>query len=214
MIKMVAFDFDGTIADTIPMCIEALKKALSPYTEYELTNNMIIQTLGLNEIGMVKAIIKDNWESALRDFYLYYEKMHDSCRSPFPQICDLIEYLKGKNIIVPLITGKGQKSCNISLNKLKLENCFSEIMVGDETHHNKAESISKLLEKYSVKKDEFYYIGDAPSDIMVCREVGVPCLSAAWSNSADIEKLKEINPDFIFYNISDLITFFEQSVDR
>lgn len=26
MIKMVAFDFDGTIADTIPMCIESFKK--------------------------------------------------------------------------------------------------------------------------------------------------------------------------------------------
>ncbi len=212
MFKMVAFDFDGTIADIIPMCIEILKKAMSPYTEYEITNNMIIQTFGLNETGMVKAIVKDNWQSALRDFYLYYEKMHDSCRTPFPQICDLIEYLKGKNIIVPLITGKGEISCNISLKKLELENCFSDIMVGDETHPNKAESISKLLEKYAIKKEEFYYIGDAPSDIMACREVGVSCLSAAWSNSADIENLKAINPDFIFYNISDLMIFFEAAL--
>ena len=31
MIKLVAFDLDGTIADTIPMCIEAFKQAVSPY---------------------------------------------------------------------------------------------------------------------------------------------------------------------------------------
>ena len=32
MIKLVAFDLDGTIADTIPMCIEAFKQAGVPYT--------------------------------------------------------------------------------------------------------------------------------------------------------------------------------------
>ncbi len=214
MIKMVAFDFDGTIADTIPMCIEAFKKAMLPYTGFELTNNEIIQTFGLNEIGMVKAVVKDNWKSALRDFYLYYEKMHDSCTTPFPQICDLIEYLKGKNILVPLITGKGQKSCDISLKKLELENCFSDVMVGFETRNNKAESISKLLEKYAIKKEEFYYVGDSVTDITACRESGVTCLSAAWSESADVEKLKETNPHLIFYSILSLKKFLESKQYR
>ncbi len=209
MIKMVAFDFDGTIADTIPMCIEAFKKAISPYARYELTRHEILQTFGLNETGMVRAVVKDNWEGALKDFYFYYEKMHDYCTEPFPQIYDLIEYLKEKNIMVALITGKGQKSCDISLEKLGLENCFSDILVGGETRNNKAESISKLLKKYSFKIDEFYYVGDALSDVTACREIGATCLSAAWSDSADIEGLKKVNPDFIFTNISDLKVFLE-----
>lgn len=74
MIKMVSFDFDGTIADTIPMCIEVFEKAISPYAGHKLTEHEILQTFGLNEIGMVKAVVKDNWKSALEDFYLYYEE--------------------------------------------------------------------------------------------------------------------------------------------
>ena len=31
MIKLITFDLDGTIADTIPMCIEAFKQAEVPY---------------------------------------------------------------------------------------------------------------------------------------------------------------------------------------
>jgi phosphoglycolate phosphatase len=213
MIKMVAFDFDGTISDTIPMCIEVFKKAMLPYTGYELTKSEIIQTFGLNEIGMVKTLVKDNWRLALRDFYFYYEKMHDSCRTPFPQICDLIEYLKERNILVSLITGKGQKSCDISLKKLELEHCFCDVMVGLETRNNKAELISKLLEKYDIKKDEFYYVGDAVSDITACREVGVTCLSAAWSESVELEQLKDTNPYFVFDNISSLKKFFESNYD-
>jgi phosphoglycolate phosphatase len=212
MIKMVAFDFDGTIAETIPMCIEAFKKSVSPYKGYDLTNDEIIQTFGLSEAGMVKAVVKDNWQAALQDFYYYYEKIHDSCKQPFPGICDLIKYLKEKDIVVPLITGKGQRSCDISLKKLGMGSLFSEIMVGDEIRHNKAESISKLLKKYSIKNDEFYYIGDALSDVTACKEVGVTCLSASWSDHADLEEMKKVNPIYIFNNISSLKIFLESKL--
>ena len=212
MIKMVAFDFDGTIADTIPMCIQAFKKAISPYAGHELTKHEILQTFGRSEIGMVKAVVKDNWKLALQDFYFYYEKMHNSCMEPFSQICDLIKYLKEKNVIVALITGKGQKSCDISLKKLGMENYFSDIMVGDEIRLNKAESILKLLKKYSIKNDEFYYVGDALSDVTACREVSVTCLSAAWSDSVDLEELKKINQTYIFNNISGLKIFLESKL--
>lgn len=212
MIKMIAFDFDGTIADTIPMCIEAFKKAISPYAGHKLTSHEIIQTFGLNEIGMVKKVVKDNWKLALQDFYFYYEKMHNSCTEPFSEVCDLIKYLKEKNIIVTLITGKGQKSCDISLKKLGMENYFSEIMVGDEIRLNKAESILKLLKKYSIKNDEFYYVGDAFSDVTACREARVTCLSAAWSESVDLEELKKINSAYIFNNISSLKIFLESKL--
>lgn len=212
MIKVVAFDFDGTIADTIPMCIETLKKSVSPYAGHDLTNHEILQTFGLNETGMVKAVIKDNWKSALQDFYFYYEKMHDSCMEPFPGICDLIKYLKDKDIIVALITGKGQRSCEISLKKLGMDHYFSDIMVGDEKRFNKTDSIIKLLKKYSIKNNEFYYVGDALSDVTACKEADATCLSAAWSNSVDLKELKKINPTYIFTNISSLRLFFESKL--
>ncbi len=211
MIKMVAFDFDGTVADTVSMCIEAFIKALSPYRGYELNKNEIIQTFGRNEIGTVKAIAKDNWEPALKDFFYYYEQMHNSCLAPFPQIYELIDYLKKRNIIVPLVTGKGQICCDISLKKLGLESYFSDRMFGEETRNNKAESILKLMEKYAVKKDEFYYVGDASTDITACKEAGVTCLSAAWSDGADIENLKKNNPGYVFYSITSLKTFLESA---
>ena len=212
MIKMVAFDFDGTIADTIPMCIQAFKKAVSPYTGHELTEHEILQTFGLNEIGMVKAVVKDNWSLALQDFYFYYEKMHNSCNEPFPEVCDLIKYLKERNVIVALITGKGEKSCYISLGKLGMEDCFSEIMVGDEKCLNKSDSIVKLLKKYCINKDEFCYVGDALSDVVACREVSATCLSAAWSNSVDLKELKKINPNHIFNDVCSLKIFLEGTI--
>ena len=49
MIKLVAFDLDGTIGDTIPMCLKALKKAVTPYdTLNDVSENDILETFGLN----------------------------------------------------------------------------------------------------------------------------------------------------------------------
>ena len=57
MIKLVAFDLDGTIADTIPMCIEAFKQAVSPYASKILSEDDIVKTFGLNEEGMIKEVV-------------------------------------------------------------------------------------------------------------------------------------------------------------
>ncbi len=61
MMKIVAFDLDGTVADTISMCIEAFCESVSPYTDHTLTEKEVVQTFGLNEIGMVKAVVKNDW---------------------------------------------------------------------------------------------------------------------------------------------------------
>ena len=80
MFKIVAFDMDGTIADTIPMCITAFRNSVSPYTDHELSSEEILHTFGLNEIGMVKAIVGQNWEAAIEDFYCQYESLHNQVK--------------------------------------------------------------------------------------------------------------------------------------
>ena len=111
MFKIVAFDMDGTIADTIPMCIKAFRNSVSPYTDHELGKEEILHTFGLKEIGMVKAVVGRNWESAIEDFYCQYESLCNEVTSVFSGILKLIAFLKKKNVTVALITGKGEKSC-------------------------------------------------------------------------------------------------------
>lgn len=60
MIKLIAFDLDGTIGDTVPMCIRAFEKAVSPYVGHTLSEREITQTFGLNEVGMIKKVAGEN----------------------------------------------------------------------------------------------------------------------------------------------------------
>jgi len=128
--KIVAFDLDSTVANTIPMCIEAFCESVAPYTDHTLTEKEVIQTFGLNEIGMVKAVVKNDWVNVLCDFYEKYNTLHDEVNTSFPGIYELITWLKEHGILVALITGKGKRSCDISLKKIKMENIFDEVLYG------------------------------------------------------------------------------------
>ena len=77
MIKLVAFDLDGTIADTIPMCIEAFKQAVTPYASKILSEDDIVKTFGLNEEGMIKQVVAEDWEKDLIDFYTIQRNAHN-----------------------------------------------------------------------------------------------------------------------------------------
>lgn len=203
-VKLAAFDLDGTVADTIPLSIESFSLAVSPYAGHTLSREEVVETFGLNEPGMIKAIVKDRWEEALRDYYRIYEEQHVKCEAPFEGIAPLIEGLKSRGIIVSLITGKAEKSCRITLKRFGIEHLFADIITGDEHGNRKAENLMSLMEKYGLTPEECVYIGDAVSDVMSSRKAGVRCLSAAWSESADREALEGVNPGDVYERIADL----------
>ena len=207
MIKLIAFDLDGTIGETVPMCIRAFEKAVSPYAGRTLSEREITQTFGLNEVGMIKMVAGEKWQEALHDFYPVYEKMHEECPEPYEGIRELINTLKKEGILVALITGKGEKSCRITLEQFGMQDLFCSVKTGAEDRPNKAEAIGELLHDCHLAKDEFYYVGDAVSDVTACRKAGVTCLSAAWGTTADIRGLEEANPSNVFFSIGDLSHF-------
>ena len=140
MIKLVAFDLDGTIGDTIPMCLKALKKAVTPYvTLNDVSENDILETFGLNEKGMIKKLVGYNWENALDDFYVIYEQMHIMCPRPFDGITELIEKLKKENLFLLLwLQEKEKKSCAITLRQFNMDTCFDKVKTGNPFKNNKS----------------------------------------------------------------------------
>lgn len=212
MIKMVAFDLDGTIGDTIPFSIEAFQQAVSPYAGHRLSEPEIVKTFGLNEMGMIKAVTDSHWEKALHDFYQVYEKLHERCPFPYKGISSIFDLLDSNGIHVALIAGKGEKACAITLEKFGLMDRFCDIETGLENRLNKTEAIHGLLERYNLQKEEFYYVGDAVSDITASRNAGVICLSAAWGTPADLTELREMNAGRIFFTIKQLYGYLRNEI--
>jgi phosphoglycolate phosphatase len=213
MIKLVVFDLDGTIGETIPLCIKAFRETVFSYSGNMLSEEDIIQTFGLNEEGMIRKVLDKDWERALDDFYLLYREMHTMCPEPFDGIRELIAELKEHSVSIALVTGKGERSCQISLQQFRMNNCFDSIETGSPERNIKTEVLVKLQKKYELAPDELVYIGDTVSDIISCNQAGVQCLSAGWAKSSDLKLLQEYNKECSFPTIQFLKEYILKKVN-
>ena len=111
MLKGLLFDWDGTLCDSLPVCVGAFRMTIQRYTGKELTTEEIMDHFGMNEKGILELKMADRpeiWAEALEDYNVNYRKLHEKVRAPFPGLKDLIADMRKKGVIVGLITGKGE----------------------------------------------------------------------------------------------------------
>jgi len=122
---------------------------------------------------------------------------------PFAGIKELLELLKNKGVLLAMVTGKGIHSTRISLNQFGLSSYFEVLETGSPEGPNKVNGIRSVLKQLGTTTNESLYVGDAPSDIKYCKEIGIPIAAAAWASTADESALRLLHPEYIFSSISD-----------
>lgn len=203
-IKAVIFDLDGTLANTLPLCIQAFRQSVEPLINRSISDAEIIATFGPSEEGTIMALAPNHYDKGVSDYLHFYESLHEMCPVPFDGIDEILETLKNRAVHISMVTGKGKHSTDISLKHFELTHFFEIIETGSPSGARKAEGIQIILNILKdIKSNEIIYVGDAPSDIIASKKAGVPVVAAAWADTAEPEKLKELKPDELFYTIAD-----------
>ncbi len=211
-IKAVIFDLDGTLADTLPLCIAAFRKSIEPLIGKHLSDEEIIATFGPSEEGTILALAPQHYEKGVADYLKLYGELHFMCPVPFEGIKELLYDLKKMGIRIAIVTGKGMHSTEISLKQFGLASYFEIIETGQPSGPVKADGIRKVLNYFTdLSPDEVIYVGDAPSDIMASREAGVRAGGAAWADTTDGVQLESVLPDHMFYDVEDFRVWLKEA---
>lgn len=129
MIKTAIFDFDGTLADTIPLCREAFRRAIRKLDGRILTDEEIERQFGPDDLGVIQKLIpgKPELHERGRELFIhYYRKLHaDLAPAPFPGTAELLSTLRNLGIRLAMVTGKRLESAEISLQFFHLSEFFS-----------------------------------------------------------------------------------------
>ena len=207
MIKAMIFDLDGTIGNTVPLCIKAFRKSIESFMTRNITDEEIVATFGPSEEGTIKVLIPEHYEEGVKQYLHYYKEFHKECPKPFDGIVEVIRELKKKGILVAMVTGKGRKSVDITLEQFGMVGLFECIEAGSVSGSRKCEGITCVIEHFNINPEEAYYIGDAPNDIIAARYAGVEIISAAWADMVCVEELKRLNPYKLFRTIKEFEEF-------
>ena len=171
------------------------------------TDEEIITLFGPTEDVILKEWCGENFESAKKDYYDYY-KSHHNIAKLYPGIKELLDYLKTKDVLLAVFTGKGRQASLITLEELNIINYFDLIVTGDDVGNHKpsSEGIMKFVNEHNLKKDEVLMIGDSVADVLASKEAGIRIASALWDSYA-AEKVKNLGSDYYFHSVAKLREF-------
>ena len=204
---------DGTIVDSLPLCVAAFQQAIEPMVQRSLSGEEISAAFGPSDEGTIGVFVPDAVETGMEQFLYHYRRLHPSmCPKPFDGMTGILDWLKSQRVPIGLVTGKGPRSLAVTLEELGLEHYFDAIETGSPLRANKPEGLRRILEKFQLSPGEAVYIGDTAYDITACREIAMPIYSAAWAKMVNLPKLQLLMPEKIVYSVDELTLLLQENV--
>jgi phosphoglycolate phosphatase-like HAD superfamily hydrolase len=212
-LKGFLFDLDGTLANTLPLCIKVYQETLQHITGRAYTESEITINFGLTEAGIFQQMVPEHWQEALDYYHTTYERLHDECNAPFPGITDALQLLKARGLKMAVVTGKGMHTALFTLQYLGINDYFEFVEAGKEDALVKADAMRKILHAWGLAPQTAAYIGDSASDVEQSAKAEVLPLAAEWAATATIHELEEIRPYASFRTVESFIKWIEQNIE-
>ncbi len=209
----IIFDVDGTLAETHELIFASFNHVAEKYLNMRLTNEEIVALFGPTEDVILKEWMKDDYESARKDYFEFYESKHSEMAEIFPGLKEAVSIIKEHNIPLGIFTGKGRDSAEITLKSIGLYNQFDLILSGDDVDEHKPspEGINRFIKEYNLKPERVLMVGDAIHDVMASESAGVKCALVLWDEYSR-NRCKECRTDYRFYTVNEFVRFIKSSI--
>ena len=204
----IIFDFDGTIADTLPPLINILNKLSGKYG-YKAIKESDVNTLrGKTSKEMLKSVgismlklpfVVKSVKSELRREIEFLK--------PAIGIKKALFQLKKQGYKLGIVTSNSEENVKKFLEANNLPR-FDFVYSGS-SFFGKAGMIKSLRESQRFKTEEAVYVGDETKDVDAAKNAGVQIISVSWGfNSRQI--LEKQKPDFLIDAPNELIKIAER----
>lgn len=186
MYKLIIFDLDGTILNTLEDLADSTNYALSRNYFPERTIDEVREFVG-NGIGrLIERAVPDGTgpavvEKVLADFKVYYGEHCADKTKPYDGIKEVIGKLKKQGYMTAVVSNKA----DFAVQQL-CEDYFSglfDFVVGEREGIRRKpapDSVLEVLERLHIEKKNTLYIGDSEVDIQTADNAGVDQVSVEW----------------------------------
>jgi len=213
MIKGIIFDFDGTLANTLPVIFACYDYSTEKVLGKKADRAPFIETFGQPLYVCLTSIFGEEKGSRICDEYRAYQEIHhDELIRPFPGVKETLEQLQQLHIPMAVVTSKSTQTCLRGARCLGIDHFFTAVIGADEVHHPKPdpEPTQMALKRLGTKPEETICIGDAPYDIISAKTAG--CYTAAVEYTQfDLHKFKTmVTPDYWLNDLPALLPLLKQ----
>lgn len=215
MKRLVIFDLDGTLLNTIADLANSTNHALNQlgYPTHEPEEYNLMVGNGINKL-FERALpegekTEENVLRVRRKFIPYYDQHNADESRPYPGIPELLETLQAKGIQLAVASNKYQAATEKLIAHYFPNIKFIAVFGQRDGVNVKPDPaiVEDILRISGTHKKEVLYVGDSGVDMQTARNAGVTACGVTWG-FRPLAELESFNPRYIIevpQLISDLI---------
>ncbi len=212
-IKLICFDLDGTLVDSVPDLRLALNAMLDEFQLAHCQEEQIKTWVGNGLPKLVERALLhvDNnnvsQQDALSCFEKHYQHYLNSASCLYENVAETLQTLKSRGYQTTLITNKAEQFLPDLLSHFKISDCFDLVLGGDTLAKNKPDpmQVHFALDHFSLDKSQAVMVGDSKNDILAGQNAGLLSIALTYGYNYG-EPVSLLNPDYIIDQFNELLT--------
>lgn len=185
--RLVAFDLDGTICNTLKDIASSLNRALDALGFPTYSDEGVSGLIGKSIVYMCKnAVPQDRFEAwtDVRDGFLadYAEHLCDTT-APYPEMPEMLHALKTRGITLAVVTNKPDPHAKKMIRTLFPEEGLFAVVQGqcaDYPVKPDPTMLDVVRESLGFTREETLYLGDMDVDLQFAKNAGLTCVGCGW----------------------------------
>ena len=214
MKKLVIFDLDGTLLDTIADLAVATNYALQQLG-YPTHTEETIRTFvgnGINKL-LERALptVEKNEANVMRMrtyFVPYYDEHNADLSGPYPGIVALLEEIQKRGLMIAVASNKYQEATAKLVAQYFPTIDFVEVLGQRDGIAVKPDPtiVFDILKKAKVAPEDVLYVGDSGVDMQTAQNAGIDAVAVTWGFRPRAE-LEDYQPKGLIDKAEELLNF-------
>jgi len=199
MKKLVIFDLDGTVLNTLPTIAYYGNMALRENGFDTIEEEKYKSFLGFGRVELIHRMLtyncidsEENYENTARVYDDAYMKNAEYLAEPYEGICDMLDELKAMSISVAVLSNKPHDATVATIEGL-FPGVFCSVWGKKENYPAKPnpEAAFEICREMGIAPEDTVFVGDTEIDIQTGKNAGFCTIGVTWGfrERAEIEQL-------------------------
>jgi phosphoglycolate phosphatase len=213
--RLVMFDLDGTLIDSVPDLAEAVDRMLAELGRPPAGVEKVRDWVGNGARVLVRRALADDidhtgvsetqTEEALARFLDIYADCHN-LTALYPGVHELLEALSTAAVELAVVTNKPERFVAPLLEQVGLGGYFRWIIGGDTLPQQKPDpaALLQVMRLAGVEATQSLFVGDSRNDVLAARAAGVPCVAVSYGYNHG-RPIAEEEPSLVVDSLAELL---------
>ncbi len=218
-IRLLIFDLDGTLIDSVPDIAVATNKMLADLGKRTFSEDNIRHWVGNGSRKLIERALdhaiedKETITTSLinQAEQLFFQHYQQDCANKTVAYNDVdkgLRTLKNQGFTLALVTNKPMQFVPSILAYFNWQDLFSVVLGGDSVAEKKPSPIplNYVCEKLNISPQNAIMIGDSKNDIFAGQNAGMKTIGLSYGYNYG-QAIANFQPSYCFDNFSDMVEF-------